>query len=217
VTLETVYSVENGGSNVMNKAVEGDMNAYIIHNTEGKQVDMMKTDGGFHLFVPDMHDYGTVNGVTYEKSIKDMSSSLLKSKLSQGTVKMYDGDNTNYVLTYETAKAGWNENEENTEDYPEMTTVGFFRVQPKGVTSAGHQGYMQIATSEVKPASDSNSVGNLSLVFGDGETNSINNVEVEGKVINSGNIYYNLQGQQLNGIPTKSGIYIVNGKKIAVK
>lgn len=217
VTLQTVYSVADGGSNVMNQATEGDMNAYIIHNTENKQVDMLKTNGGFHLFVPDMHDYGTENGVTYKKSIKDMSSSLLKSKLSQGTVKMYDGENTNYVLTYETAKAGWNENEENTEDYPEMTTVGFFRVQPKGVTSAGHQGYMQIATSEVKPASDSNSVGNLSLVFGDGETNSINNVEVEGKVINSGNIYYNLQGQQLNGIPTKSGIYIVNGKKIAVK
>ena len=178
---------------------------------------MMKTNGGFHLFVPDMHDYGTVNGVTYEKSIKDMSSSLLKSILSSGPVKMYDGDYTNYVLTYETAKAGWTEGEENIEDNPEMTTVGFFRVQPKGVTSAGHQGYMQIVTSEVRPASDPNTVGSFSLVFDDEETNSINSIERKGKVINTGNVYYNLQGQLLNGVPTKSGIYIVNGKKVAVK
>ena len=33
----------------------------------------------------------------------------------------------------------------------------------------------------------------------------------------SGAVYYNLNGQKIDGKPTKGGIYVVNGKKVLVK
>ena len=43
------------------------------------------------------------------------------------------------------------------------------------------------------------------------ETKSINVLD------NQTQVFYNLNGQKLEGKPNKSGIYILNGKKIAVK
>ena len=51
--------------------------------------------------------------------------------------------------------------------------------------------------------------------FGDEGINSISNMLVG--VGDEEPVYYNLQGQKLNGRPTQRGIYIVGGKKITVK
>jgi hypothetical protein len=48
----------------------------------------------------------------------------------------------------------------------------------------------------------------------DGDVTPINNIEEVNAITGD---WYNLSGQKLNGCPTKSGIYMVNGKKIVIK
>ena len=108
-----------------------DNNAYILRNmTEKDGSKLVKIfEDKFNLFVPDMHDYLEGNNNT-KKSVVDMSRSKMKAILEPGTVSgATDEDYTNYVLTYNVAKA----NETNTgiiEDTgKELLEVGFYRVQ----------------------------------------------------------------------------------------
>ena len=48
----------------------------------------------------------------------------------------------------------------------------------------------------------------------DGVATRIDDVESAGHVSTG---YYNMNGQKMNGQPTQSGLYIVNGKKVYVK
>ena len=219
VTLQEV----NTQNKVMKKtSVEGGQEAYVIRNmtldnTDSSEPGRVKVlAGGFHLFVPDMHDYveenenNETNGNV--KGLQDMSSSLLKAQLGQGTVSQKgEGSNVyNYVLTTETASvdADGNENPRNSLDY-----VGFFRVQKNGVTSNGHQGYLPITVSGSTNAK-------YSIVFDNDwtvETPTGIVTPASNESINGKTIYYNLNGQRLNGQPSKGGIYIVNGKKVILK
>lgn len=219
VTLQEV----NTQDKVMKKtSVEGGQEAYVIRNmtldkTDSSEPGRVKVlAGGFHLFVPDMHDYveenenNETNGNV--KDLQDMSSSLLKAQLGQGTVSQKgEGSNVyNYVLTTETASvdANGNENPRNSLDY-----VGFFRVQKNGVTSNGHQGYLPITVSGSTNAK-------YSIVFDNDwtvETPTGIVTPASNESINGKTIYYNLNGQRLNGQPSKGGIYIVNGKKVILK
>ena len=212
-TKKVVITPVEESSYVMDIATDDkDCQAYILHNTNNEKVEIL--NGGFHLFVPDMHDNPDINGS--KKDIQSMSESKMLAKLKKGKVNMYDGDNTNYVLTYNTAKADWEEGDD-VENWDgsaqERTYVGFYRVQPKGVTSSGHQGYMQFLTSEMNP--NYGSINGFTIVFDGDDLNSISNPGIG--MSDAEPVYYNLQGQQLNGQPTQSGIYIVKGKKITVK
>ncbi len=223
VLLETVYpytdNILEGQGTVMNAVqTDGDKNACILYNTNNANAEILK--GGFHLFVPDMHD--DPSNENSEKIIHGVSESIMKSQLASGTVSMTDGSYTNYVLTYSTAKAGWDAETDPYENFPnhwpgsdnpDAGYVGFFRVQPTGVTSKGHQGYIQFLTDDVRPDSDGSNF--FSIVFGDEDTNSISNTSVG--TSNAEPNYYNLWGQKLNGQPTQRGIYIIGGKKITVK
>ncbi|MBO4820396.1 MAG: hypothetical protein J5548_02910 [Prevotella sp.] len=209
VTLTPV----DGTANVLDEATDdGQPQAYILHNTAANEnVDIL--NGGFHLFVPDMHDrdlYGLNNDNL--KLLQDVTGNLMISKLIPGKLDMYDGEYTNYVLTFMTNQAGWGATDENWADEDtERTSVGFYRVQPAGVTSKGNQGYMHFLTTDVKPGS--NGINGFTFVFDGDDINSISNIGIN----DVEPVYYNLQGQQLNGIPTQRGIYIVKGKKITIK
>lgn len=221
VTLQRISPYETAAGKLMSKVPEEnyeegfDYNACILHNTNGGKVELL--DNKFHLFVPDMHDYDLANEEGGEKDFPTMTESILRSKLTGGPVTMYDEDAegnpcTNYILTWQTNQAGWGTNDANElEDDIDIHGVGFYRVQPAGVTSSGHQGYLQFLTSAVKP-NDSNC---FILDFGEEGTNSIINTTVE--TSNAEPNYYNLWGQKLNGQPTQRGVYIINGKKVTVK
>ena len=219
VTLAEVEAAKK----VMPISGNGDANAYIIRNMNldtdpnNKEPGRVKIlNDGFHLFVPDMHDYiaDREDGLTDQKTLQGMTSSLMKSQLIEGTVAQKGGENVyNYVLTTETAIAGTNgENLSGSEQ--SLNYVGFFRAQKSGVSSSGNQGYLPLTVS---------TNAKYSFVFvKDWEVPTAIEVPSE-KLPNGiesveGNAsYYNMNGQRLNGRPSKSGIYIVNGKKVILK
>ncbi|MBR6179640.1 MAG: hypothetical protein IKQ77_00290 [Prevotella sp.] len=216
VLLKAVYPYTDKGY-VMDLATEDKQpQACILYNTKNVNPEIL--NGGFHLFVPDMHDYDIYDrlaeGQTELKMLQDMSGSKMLSKLNAGPLTMYDGDYTNYVLTFMTNKAGWSETDVNWSDTDtDRGAMGFYRVQPKGVTSSGHQGYMQFLTSDANP--NYNASNGFTFIFEGDDITSIGST-----IVGTGNAnpdYYNLWGQKLNGQPTQPGIYIVNGKKVTVK
>ena len=209
-----VILTEIGNNQLMPSATEGSVNGCLIHNNANTSVNIV--DGGFHLFVPDMHDS---TGETPLKSEISTSSSKLKAKLTSGTVSAFDGDYTNFVFTYK---------------YYNLTDAGyitgtvhegsqsFYRVAKNGANSSGHQAYLPLLTSDV-PNSwlDADPSRSYTLVFEDDE--SVEPTDIESVFLDTSmmkvdnNVYYSLSGQRVNGKPTKGGLYICNGKKIIVK
>lgn len=215
VTLERVVMTEK----VMKKADnDGDNAAYIIHNTSAdgekdeKAVDIMATGDGFHLFVPDIHDYVKANE-SYpssdnrynQKSVNTYYENTMKAKLNAGPLDPTNTDGTtNFVLTWQVADI---EDGQQGSSY-DFGYVGFFRVQDSGINSKGNQGYLPLNLG-------GGNTNKFSLTYEDAETDDISSAIVDRSQKNGA--FYNLNGQKINGVPTKSGIYIVNGKKIVVK
>ncbi len=215
VTLERVVMTEK----VMKKADnDGDNAAYIIHNTSAdgekdeKAVDIMATGDGFHLFVPDIHDYVKANE-SYpssdnrynQKSVNTYYENTMKAKLNAGPLDPTNTDGTtNFVLTWQVADI---EDGQQGSSY-DFGYVGFFRVQDSGINSKGNQGYLPLNLG-------GGNTNKFSLTYEDAETDDISSAIVDRNQKNGA--FYNLNGQKINGVPTKSGIYIVNGKKIVVK
>ena len=195
---------------VMKKSNGNDYNAYIIHNKNNQPVEILDVEEnkkGFHLFVPDMHDYVKENEGNGNIKSTYGHSNTLKAVLSKDTkIEQTEGDYTNFVLTYQykDVKDGQTTNEN-----PDFGKVGFFMVQPEGVYSKGHQGYLPINMSS------SNNANGFNLVYLD-ETEGIE-LPTQVRQAVKDNVYYNLNGQKLNGVPSKGGIYIVNGKKVIIK
>ena len=219
VTLTPIPSTE-----VMAKSagvVNGmdDKNACIIFNTAGEEVDII--NGGFHLFVPDMHDYMEVrnDGLTNQKSPRDLSNNMLRSilaaKQTLPTSCVIDGTNyTNYALSYKYYTISDDgtilDNNVNSGD------EAFYRVA-KNTSSSANKGYLPLPTASVKPNSGS-TAPSFSIIFDDNNsgTEGINNTFVY-DVRPQNNVYYNLNGQMINGVPSTPGLYIVNGKKVIIK
>lgn len=207
---EVALSRVDMDENVMNLTSGDDNNAYIIHNTEavGEQgkVDILAKDDGFHLFVPDIHDYVLNNGTYNQKDIFAYPTTM-KAQLAAGKVlpKNTDGT-TNFVLTWQVADVEQGE-QGSTYDFG---YVGFFRVQDAGVQSKGNQGYLPL---NLNP---SNSTNKFNLVWAD-DVNGIDATIADNAALKNDNVYYNLSGQRIKGVPAKGGIYIVNGKKTVVK
>lgn len=171
-------------------------------------------DGGFHLFVPDMHDTGNYLHGKY-------GNMLVANVDDEGKLLgMFDGDNTNYALTYRYQML-----KEDGTPYGDVIEGDemFYRVSKNGIKLHKNSAYLQLPTSEVKP-SPSRPAGcpMFSFIFtelDEGET-VITGIEevgvfIEDKEDNA--VWYNLNGQKLNGKPSARGIYIRNGKKVFVK
>ena len=180
---------------------EGQAGAYLLHNLdEAANVNIL--NGGFHLFVPDMHDQPQVGG----KKRPTGTYSILKAHLSstdkyEPTAEINGVAYTNYVLS---SKA-YNSEGEIVQDAP----VAFYRVKSGGASSQGHGGYLQVETSSVNPNSSA-----IGMIFDDGEVVS-GISELTNSQTNEG--AYTINGVKMEKMPTQKGVYIVNGKKVVIK
>ena len=82
-------------------------------------------------------------------------------------------------------------------------------------TDAGFQvnacrGYFQLKLGD-------NEVKAFNIDFGDGEATGIISVHDSGFTVNGSDVWYTLDGRRLNGKPTRAGVYINKGKKVAIK
>ena len=206
----------------------GDNNAYIIRNTlldNTKVVNGVKEPGrvqilnnGFHLFVPDMHDYQAANDVVgntlNQKKKNEMGSNMLVSLLTSQTLnKQGDGNVYNYALTSQKNKVG-----DDTQTY--LDEIGFYRIKD-GTKSSGNQGYLPVDCTVPTGTTDGGGA-KMSIIFDsfDDPAETVETaIEVPFEKVFGGSdaVYYNLNGQKLSGKPTQGGLYIVNGKKVLVK
>ena len=221
VTLKEV----NAKSYVIPAAEEqGDENATILRNmTKDENNTSLENpyqvrilNSGFHLFVPDMNDYlgeSREDGRTNQKRLQDMSSNVLKSFAGAGTITQDGTDNIfNYVLTTRTQDV-------NSGAITEYENVQFARVPKKnGLTTTGNQAYLPVDCSVSGDGS-----AKLQIVFEPMDEEPVEPIAdgvemtVEELPGNSDAVYYNLNGQKIDGRPTKGGIYVVNGKKVVFK
>ena len=182
---------------------DGQTGACLLHNTAGAPVSIL--NGGFHLFVPDMHDY-TAGSKDNQKTLTTGASSWLKAQVKPGDVyATTDGGMTiNYILSnkhYEEGKA--------------ITTNydAFYRIRGDKVHSNGNQAYLPLRYADVMNTGTGNAIafyfeGNqptdgISEVSSDAATTTVN--------------AYTIGGQKLQSLPTTSGLYIINGKKVVIK
>ena len=226
---KTVTLTRMGNTQVMTKLIDGEKGANIIHNKANEEAKVLA--GGFHLFVPDMHDYNMTNDANGVKAKTDKTSLLIAQVTNSNGAKVIpasSGDYTNYALTYKYYKLDANGNK--TGKIIEGDEA-FYRIANGGASSSGNQGYLPLETKYVDPSSssygtnpsnDSNGA-KFSIIFEDefedinpGITTTIGDIESSERVVTTEG-FYNLNGQKMNGIPTQKGMYIVNGKKVLVK
>lgn len=187
----------------------------LIYNTDNGAFNPFGTDesgkgDGFHLFVPDMHDQDKASTL----------ANLLVANVTEEplTLGMFDGSDVNYVLAYKYQLL-----KSDGTPYgdvivgPEM----FYRVSNTGIKLHKNSAYLKLPKDMVMPSKD-NPTGHAKFTFffaEPSETTAIESIEslfgeeMAGKPAT----WYNLNGQKLNGKPTKGGLYIVNGKKVLVK
>lgn len=201
VTLTAIPS-----ENVMGEATSGDHRAYIIFNTDETNKAVSILDGGFHLFVPDMHDKS--NASDAKKSVLDVSGNALKSNLLSASIPQEDGAYTNYLMNYKYTSADGKSHEG-----PEA----FYRAS-KSATLGNNKAYLQLLTANVKPTEANQNGAKFAIIFVDEEANTettaldgVKSVETLGD-----NAIYTLSGVKVSK-PEKGGIYVKNGKKFIVK
>ena len=188
----------------------------LIYNTDNGAFNPFGTDeegkgDGFHLFVPDMHDQTVKDSKLDNLLIPNVDAEPL-------TLGMFDDSYVNYVLAYKYQLL-----KSDGTPYgdvivgPEM----FYRVSNKGIKLHKNSAYLKLPKDMVMPTKD-NPTGHAKFTFffaEPSETTAIESIEslfgeeMAGKPAT----WYNLNGQKLNGKPTKGGLYIVNGKKVLVK
>lgn len=185
---------------------DGSANACILfNNTDKGPLDIFGTNTGFHLFVPDMHDT--------EKETPG-TGNLLRAKLASGEMSVGTGNIVNYVFTYQYVKinpetgaviSGDRENDE----------MAFYRLgTQRTVTSIGNQAYLPVSTSDASRSV----LFYLNYAGGESDPTVIDALlPTEPKEAAEPLHYYNLNGQQLDSKPNRSGLYIVNGKKKYIK
>ena len=135
-------------------ATDGDKNACIILNCTsdgengiaGEEAKLL--DGGFHLFVPDMHDFNITENTEGVKKfwasfdIKSLMKSQVSSTNGEKTIPATDGAYTNYAFTckyYDIDENGQIINS----DVAKTGIQAFYRIVGKA-SSVGNQGYLPI-------------------------------------------------------------------------
>lgn len=204
-------------SNLLGSANSNTKNACLIQRVaEGENKSIAIVNGGFHLFVPDMH-YSDESKLEY-----DTKDNMLKAQLGTGTVPASETvagtDYINFVFSYRYCDV-------NASGYAIVDNVyegpqGFYRVARNGASSSGNQAYLPLPQNVVKLQDWSDASRCVTLMFDEDEGGDVTNIEVIPDIVSQNtmeNVYYSLSGQKLNGKPAKGGIYICNGKKIAIK
>lgn len=157
-----------------------------------------------NLFVADMHD---------QENISTFTNNLMKAMVNGGTIGQESDGNINYVL------ASSHQSASNPNNVTQKDKVAFYRAAKNGGASVPANGaYLAV------PKAVSNSVKAFYMIYdypeeplsedyGDQDVTSISLQEAAD--VNA--VWYNMNGQKLNGRPNASGIYVVNGKKIVIK
>ena len=120
----------------------------------------------------------------------------------------------------------WGRDSEETNKYNNYAGYGFFKIGDRSLAAPAQMAYLVVDINEFDDVllggganpSDGGGVKML-LMFGDEDewTNSIEDIRTNGKAeSNNDEYYYTLQGNRI-AQPTKSGVYIHQGKKIYVK
>ncbi|MBR4364191.1 MAG: hypothetical protein IKP33_04605 [Prevotella sp.] len=208
--IPSITLTEIPKANVMGPATAGDHRGYIIYNTDETAKAVNILDGGFHLFVPDMHDISSASNA--KKSILETEDekNYLRSHINSGSISQTDGDYTNYLMNYK-----YIGNDGKQHEGPEA----FYRAGV-GASLGANKAYLQLLTEKVKPTNyDGVNPAKFAIIFVDEElgtvTTSLNGVESTERTYND-DCYYTLDGVKVMN-PTKKGIYIKNGKKIIIK
>lgn len=184
----------------------GSSNACIIRYYDGSVVDIFEEGKGFHLFVPDMHD-----------AAGEWPDNLLKARVTPTTnndkVLRDEDEKANYAFTNKWKYVDADGKELEGRGGQKVGDQAFYRIMQGGASSDGNQAYLSIADN-IYPA-------RMSIVFegeksDDSEATGIATVE-DNSVDSENARFYNLSGQQLSGKPNRSGLYIVNGKKVSIK
>ena len=208
-TKRTLVLTDISGSEA-NYVLPANTGCVMFNTAEGKAEIL---DGGFHLFVPDMHDGEKVASTT---------GNMMKVNSVEGKViPDSEGDLTNYVLAYKYYQLDDN-------GYPVGDPISgdemFYRAANTGIKLHTNSAYLQMPTADVKPKGavgakytflfaeyDEENAG-TSTAIEEIETISTDDVNGESKAQ-----WYNLNGQKLNGKPSARGIYIKDGKKVYIK
>ena len=196
-----------------------------------KQIDRSFSilDGGFHLFVPDMHDMDTTVGEDDLGGPDDITSeNILWARFYNADVWSWgarvarevpgltekSGSDINYILsaTHYSLKDEL--------DKGNGYDVGFYHVHPNGAEMPVHSSYMRMSSGDA-------SLSKIFFDFADdffeenhGITTQIDDASHlfdDGQMTTDHTDWYNLNGQKLNGKPSSSGMYIKNGKKVIIK
>lgn len=198
---------------IIGDATNVSTNASIIRYAGKKGEEDIFGDGkGFHLFVPDMHD----------KSASNMSKNLLKAQLTatgDNKVPRKEGSNYNYAFTNKYKYVDDKGEALKGRDGVYFGKQAFYLIMAGGASSNGNQAYLQLGQNVY----DGSAPARLMLYIEgeedvNGEATGIATVESNGIGTLEDDVrFYNLNGQQLSGKPNRSGLYIVNGKKISIK
>ena len=213
------------GSSENNHVVPANTGCVIFNKTDEKQVDMMGTGTGFHLFVPDMHDTEKLASETIGEGESAQIINLLKPQLGlknpmQRTETIDGVEHTVYLLAYQYYQL---DQYGNAYGDPIPGDEMFYRIagnKPMGLNA--NSAYLLLPTSKVKPQGALGA--KYSFMFADYDDLLFNNIVTGVEGLEETGIqqanqtdWYNLNGQKLNGKPSASGIYIVNGKKLVIK
>ena len=153
-----------------------------------------------YLFAPDMHD-----------SPMTITSNLMVANIAGNNISAQENGKINYALS--------NKHFSSDPSKPVYGRVNFYRVADGGATCPANGAYLQIPASSaagvkafyimLEGAEDP-----LAEDFGNQDITGVKGIENAEAI--EGN-WYNMNGQKLNGRPTSSGIYVVNGKKVVIK
>ena len=207
--VPSITLTEIPSANVMGPAGTNDHRGYIIYNTDDtKTVNIL--DGGFHLFVPDMHDESTASD--HKKNILDTENgkNYLRSHTNSGSIPQTSGDYTNYLMNYKYTGADGKQHEG-----PEA----FYRAGV-GASLGNNKAYLQLLTEKVKPENYHGvNPAKFAIIFVNEEegteTTSLDGVKST-ETLSGDNGIYTLSGVKVSQ-PQKGGIYVKNGKKVVIK
>ena len=150
-----------------------------------------------------------------KKTVVSTSESKLEAQLTSGTVphtNAKNSDYTNFAFTYKYS----NTTTGNVQGELQEGAQSFYRIQNSGASSIGNQGYLPLEKSQI-PADVASGSRGFSLMLDEEPESDVTAIETVWYNTSKADIYYNMNGQQLNGHPTRRGLYVVNGKKVYVK
>lgn len=197
---------------------DGQFVGSVIYNDDNANdtgtFDVFGVNSGFHLFVPDMHDYAGDPNDAQNMVTADLQSTrgnMMKSFNAGGTgsKKLSQTDAKDiYVLSYKYLD---HDREGQTTNYGK--NEAFYRLASSGGNAKPNSAYIQLnQAAEAK----------VNFIFEDDLFDDVDNGIATGISEAAGQDskkleWYSLDGRKLNGAPTEKGLYIVNGKKVLVK